>query len=677
MGELSFFEYFEMLPVPRAFTGILKQDDETIEIIKPLKHINVFIGENNSGKSWLLRELVRHPLAKLSLKNDKIAEIAPRIINEHASLLLLIKEIENRYFEITDRIESQIEEGKIGDLSVLFETELNPQDISKSMNIIKYWNLLDSKLNSVWFDRKYLSSQYENKLEYDSYGVKTNSYQKINNSLVDFHELIESEIADLTLKISHIQNTRKIYVPPNRSLSNLVLNEKVSDMYENVYRVPPPTNFGSQSISMLEDDRIAVSITAGNIPTKKELFFGTELYKSIKSNLMESSQGRRRVIEFEDFLSVNFFGNKEIFLSPTDNDSINSASTDYQPQYKIGLTIKIGDDKDLNVHNLGTGIQMMIILTWPLFHYDNGMIFIEEPELFLHPRLQHQLMNIYATHPRAKNFQFFIATHSNHIIDNVDNQNEFSLFLMKKESENKFHLKHFDFGSTLPYETIGVRPSSLAMANCIIWVEGPSDRIYINKWIELVVEKSYPKHIKLIEGMHYQINFYGGQLISHYSCDKFGNADDFVNIVKINPNIIFVADKDRDESVGECKLKPALERIKNEIISNNEDWLWITDGREIEDYLSEDIVTLAFPNKKNDYDESSDDGKTTSKFYERMKCKYKDIKRKVDFAKKICDKLTFEQMKSSSNWLEKMENVVNQIYKFNRIDIQTTKEKQE
>jgi hypothetical protein len=45
-----------------------------------------------------------------------------------------------------------------------------------------------------------------------------------------------------------------------------------------------------------------------------------------------------------------------------------------------------------------------------------------------------------------------------------------------------------------------------------IWVEGPTDRIYLQQWIKL------PRS-NLEEGVDYSIMFYGGRLLSHLTPD--------------------------------------------------------------------------------------------------------------------------------------------------------------
>src|SRR5690606_2795615 len=87
-------------------------------------------------------------------------------------------------------------------------------------------------------------------------------------------------------------------------------------------------------------------------------------------------------------------------------------------------------------------------------------------------------------------------------------------------------------------DDLDVRASDLLQSNGIIWVEGPSDRIYLNKWIELY------SNSEIKENVHYQIVFYGGRLLSHLSVDPNINPD-LINILKVNSNCIFIMDSDK------------------------------------------------------------------------------------------------------------------------------------
>lgn len=109
-------------------------------------------------------------------------------------------------------------------------------------------------------------------------------------------------------------------------------------------------------------------------------------------------------------LSKTFFDEKEVALIPKVKDDV--------------LTIKIGDEKERPIYNLGDGIQSIILITLPLFLYldiskvrnTNVLVFIEEPEIGLHPSLQRTLIETLLD-KRFENFQFFFTTHSNHFLD--------------------------------------------------------------------------------------------------------------------------------------------------------------------------------------------------------------------------------------------------------------------
>lgn len=90
-------------------------------------------------------------------------------------------------------------------------------------------------------------------------------------------------------------------------------------------------------------------------------------------------------------------------------------------------------------------------------------------------------------------------------------------------------------------DDLGVRASDLLQANSVIWVEGPSDRIYINRWLSLVAPQ-------LREGTDYSIMFYGGRCLSHLSADREAilPAEDMIPLLRINQHSMMVMDSDRD-----------------------------------------------------------------------------------------------------------------------------------
>ncbi|MFM9597423.1 hypothetical protein ACKI1O_49810, partial [Streptomyces scabiei] len=84
----------------------------------------------------------------------------------------------------------------------------------------------------------------------------------------------------------------------------------------------------------------------------------------------------------------------------------------------------------------------------------------------------------------------------------------------------------------------------------------PSDRIYLNRWIELWSEGS------LREGTHYQIIFYGGRLLSHLSAQSPEDVASCISILNTNRNAIILIDSDKRSK--STPINETKKRIQNE-----------------------------------------------------------------------------------------------------------------
>ena len=130
---------------------------------------------------------------------------------------------------------------------------------------------------------------------------------------------------------------------------------------------------------------------------------------------------------------------------------------------------------------------------------------------------------------------------------------------------------------------LGVRSSDLLQANGIIWLEGPSDRIYVNRWIELFSEG------ELREGLDYQCAFYGGAVLAHHGAgDPAGTGEDKVNLFAINHNAIAICDGDRTSP--HARLKDSPRRIRDELGKLQKTHVWITEAKEIESYIPVSVL---------------------------------------------------------------------------------------
>ena len=120
---------------------------------------------------------------------------------------------------------------------------------------------------------------------------------------------------------------------------------------------------------------------------------------------------------------------------------------------------------------------------------------------------------------------------------------------------------------------LGYQSSDLLQANCIVWVEGPSDRLYLTHWLSEIAAE-------LVEGIHYSVMFYGGRLLAHLSAMD-PELTEFISLVGLNRNMAVLMDSDRTKS-GE-RLNATKLRVRREV-SDGDGLVWVTDGREIENY---------------------------------------------------------------------------------------------
>jgi len=370
------------------------------------------------------------------------------------------------------------------------------------------------------------------------------------------------------IHIDFLKNKKQIFIPTLRTAHSIfsIKKEIFSKISEDIFK--------NTIIKSYELDS-----------EKVDIFTGLDLYYQIVNIRNDVKDTRESFEKFEEFLSENFFQKKKIEIVAKFNIYDKHDGKDDSEIINVYID---GESNDL--HQLGDGIQALFILMYKIYTCENdSLIFIDEPEINLHPGMQRLFLEQITTNTflKEKNLTYFISTHSNHFLDDV------SVFLFNKVNKDKFVIKNVNHGDNSALQYLGVTNSSVFLANCSIWVEGISDRNYLKAFLKAYCKstgKVYPK-----EDIEFAFIEYAGSNIDHYNFDE-EELKEKINAFSINNKIFLISDYD-----GE--YKDNKHQIYQQIADENENFIYQTtkDYKEIENVLPFkvwDKILIHFCNKR-------------------------------------------------------------------------------
>jgi predicted ATP-dependent endonuclease of OLD family len=483
--------------------------------------------------------------------------------------------------------------------------------LMNSTNIIGLNEFIINEYNEIIEEVNLLISRRFNQNHYLL--KKINASDSIENDLVFNNERFQNFkhlLTHLEIKYSEITNKlifsfsdkKKYFIPTLRTAHSLFNLEK-SSVDKSIY-----DNTGNDFKKIEDDIYLHTYIKNYNLNKNIKVFTGLHLYREILNSRNSKRETRLKFEKFQDFIGDNFFEKKKIDIVAEfrKEDNINGKND----SEIISIDIQ-GEKETRNLHDLGDGIQALIILMYQIYMAENdSLIFIDEPELNLHPGMQRLFLEQISNNEilKKKNLTYFITTHSNHFLDLTIEKNNVSIYSFSNKiinvGEKKFVIRNVNSGDNEILKSLGVNNSSVFIANCSIWVEGISDRNYIKAFLKsYCVSKNEPIPKEDIDFAFFE---YAGSNIDHYLFNNDYEDNDseniinYINALALSNKIFLLADSDATTKTSNKNKFNRLKKLEeNKTNQFNPKIIW--EVREIENLLINEIwenVLINFCNSK-------------------------------------------------------------------------------
>jgi len=563
-----------------------------------LAPITIFVGANNSGKSRLMREMFANSEATKCLRMGSDPDQLKIEMNDFLKLLSW-----PRNFKSKDQ--SNL-------LKIMAATDVFKEDYRDwigeaddgwiGVNAVSLLDAINATIDPYLRGDKRVDSGFSDSGRFggsladnaSKNAVATAARSAIEDWSRSFEVIRKSQFCS---RMNDYLSLRRCYVPmlrgmrpPLASVSSDRQSNDATDCYEGRSILDYFTNLPSWRTL-----NNGVAAKFGHTQQKQALVFsekpriftGLSLYRDIQKRLLAPTYEERKSIrDYEIFLSVNFFQGREVTLTPAlqnqegkDNDVVH---------------IKIGESKDRPIYDLGDGMQSLIICTYPIITelQRGSLFFLEEPDLCMHPSLQRIFLKVLRESYTEKGHQFFLTTHSNHLLDLLEDDDLVSIFSFSEIADRalapaflsqtdggansksskpqpQFRIRPSDLRDRRTLLELGVRPSATYLANATIWVEGVSDCAYLRAYMEALVHylkirgndwgkngingKSLAQRLEEYkEDRHYAFVEYSGANLTHFSfkdaeCDEGqGQATSSIvtNVPYLCSKAIVIADGD-------------------------------------------------------------------------------------------------------------------------------------
>lgn len=528
--------------------------------------LNILIGPNGGGKSNLLSILtivLNHffyksfqPSYKSDSEQNTVEQIRERQPFQNINLILEKHFNEPGDSEIEITLES--DDSDYENMALLtekwetIEARFNKYGASYSINRPQGWPEQFANKQVMIFRIK------NNRLEDPSLDTAEYSYLKYLNN---YHKLrwFTDEQDDIELF------SPLIFFPPSRSLNgNFIVDQNSLKSVDYFNQLNSVSDYQSRSANMS-----LVNLAVTHFGRKKRQYEYKAAYEAgLVADQLFSEDSEVKLLE--KYLNKIGYGWK-------------IKEDKQQLKYQFLLT-KSG--KSFDISKASSGEQEILNFLLGIFSLNvrGGVVFIDEPEIHLHPKWQSLLLEIFIDISSQRNNQFIFSTHSptfvspntyNHLIRVYRNNDESrSIVLKEVEPFDKKDILHI---------INGTNSEKMFFADSVVLVEGITDRLIFTKILDgILSENNSSKIIEVIE------------VRGKTNLEKFRKFLDSLNIPTF-----FIADLDFVNEIGSSDIKQLFgtdkKKIDKDVIKNKKS----KDGDALVDEIEEAIKTQDIQNLEN------------------------------------------------------------------------------
>ena len=511
--------------------------------------MNIIIGANNTRKSRFLRAIINQ-------EHNALFEAPDNFNTLYHESLNLFDELSKRGQETMDEKILQFQFIPAGEGKPVYDSIKKYFDNNSQVDFFQFkttLNNLNESLRGIAIPSGFDALKTIASGAYHTVGLFIWVYDLLKKSVPNTTHFEETNVVNVKWK----HNLKENQVFPDFSLKHSILKKlqlylkvicdlKFEDFNKDLIYIPVLRT--SRMIVGFKDDVYTQTILQQNFSgttSKLKIETGMELYKKIGLARNTTRKRANSFREFEQFIGKTFFQNEDIHIVAEQSEK--------GEERHIKITLP-GENEDVAMHNLGDGIQAIINLLFPIFDAQYGAwVFIDEPENHLHPGYQNILIDALANniYLKSKGLRYFVNTHSNHILSaTLMKASAAEIMVFNRLDKDSSAIQSFDGQAYHTLELLGVFNASVLTTNCSVWVEGVTDRFYLQSFLHAYVQTLELDKLRPIEGLHYSFIEYGGINLLHYEFDHEFHAGEKTGLGNkieayfINSNVFLLADND-------------------------------------------------------------------------------------------------------------------------------------